>query len=436
MENEVMIRISGVKKQYRLGQVGSTTLQEDLQSRWARLRGKEDPNSIVGQKQRRIGEKFLALNGIDLTVYKGEALGIIGNNGAGKSTLLKLLSRITAPTDGTIDLYGRVSSMLEVGTGFNREMTGRENIYMSGAILGMTKKEIDNKIEDIIDFSEVREFIDTPVKRYSSGMFLKLAFSVAVHLNSEIMIMDEILAVGDAAFQEKCLEGMRKAASEEGRTVLYVSHNMNTIRRLCSRCIVLAEGTIIFDGEVEEAIHCYLSHSGVANEVEIDLTSKPRGNINYDERLTMTHLTLTDKAMPIYDREENLNAEFKVTTSEELKGVQLRFTVRSDTDQGIGTSWSQPMDFLSEGEYNVSFSMPLELLADGIYFASIGFVKFSSHYPPSPYDHITRAFRFEVCSQPQITPQTVITPHPVITRSAGAYGSVLFPPIKCVVTGL
>ena len=239
---EIAIKISGVKKRYRLGQIGGGTLQADLQSWWARVRGKEDPNTKIGEEQRSNGTTFMALNGIDFTIYRGEALGIIGRNGAGKSTLLKLLSRVTAPTEGEIDIYGRIASMLEVGTGFNMEMTGRENVYLNGAILGMSKAEIDAKMEQIIEFSEVREFIDTPVKRYSSGMFVKLAFSVAAHLDSEIMIMDEVLAVGDMTFQKKCLEKMRDAAKREGRTVLYVSHNMNTIRQLCDRCVVLEKG--------------------------------------------------------------------------------------------------------------------------------------------------------------------------------------------------
>ncbi len=249
---EVSIQLSGVKKMYKLGQIGGGSLQADLQSWWARKHGREDPNTKIGQEQRLVGKTFMALNGIDLTVYKGEALGIIGSNGAGKSTMLKLLSRVTAPTEGEIDIYGRIASMLEVGTGFHGEMTGRENVYMNGAILGMTKAEIDAKMEQIIDFSEVRDFIDTPVKRYSSGMYVKLAFSVAAHLDSEIMIMDEVLAVGDMAFQKKCLDKMREAANKEGRTVLYVSHNMNTIRQLCDRCIVLDKGKIVFDGDVED----------------------------------------------------------------------------------------------------------------------------------------------------------------------------------------
>ena len=259
MENkELAIQLSGVKKMYKLGQIGGGTLQGDLQSWWARIRGKEDPNTKIGTDQRLVGQTFMALNGIDLTVYKGEALGIIGGNGAGKSTMLKLLSRVTAPTEGEIDIYGRIASMLEVGTGFNGEMTGRENVYMNGAILGMTKAEIDAKMEDIIEFSEVREFIDTPVKRYSSGMYVKLAFSVAAHLDSEIMIMDEVLAVGDMAFQKKCLDKMRDAAKKEGRTVLYVSHNMNTIRQLCDRCVVLDKGKVVFEGDVEQSINVYM----------------------------------------------------------------------------------------------------------------------------------------------------------------------------------
>ena len=257
MERKIAIQIQGVKKEYRLGVISGGTLQRDIQSWWARLRHKEDPNSRVGSKNYEKNEKFVALDGIDLTIYKGERLGIIGKNGAGKSTLLKLISRITSPTDGTIGINGKVSSMLEVGTGFHGELTGRENIYLNGAILGMSKAEVNSKINKIIEFSEIKQFIDTPAKRYSSGMYVKLAFSVAAHLNSEIMIMDEVLAVGDLAFQKKCLDKMGDVSREEGRTILYVSHNMETIRRLCDRCIVLDKGEKIFDGDVEQAIELY-----------------------------------------------------------------------------------------------------------------------------------------------------------------------------------
>lgn len=254
---DIAIKIENLKKQYKLGAIGGQTLNAELQSWWARKRGKEDPNLKIGQDYSQAGEKFWALNGINLEVKKGEALGIIGSNGAGKSTLLKILSRVTAPTEGDIWIDGRVSSMLEVGTGFHPELTGRENIYMNGAILGMTRKEVDKKIESIIDFSECRQFIDTPVKRYSSGMYVKLAFAVASHLDSEIMIMDEVLAVGDIKFQKKCLGKMGDVVANDRRTVLYVSHNMSTIRNFCSRCIVLNKGELTFDGDTEEAIAIY-----------------------------------------------------------------------------------------------------------------------------------------------------------------------------------
>lgn len=270
MEKETVIKIENVKKQYRLGAIGGGTLRGDLQSWWARKRGKEDPNLKIGQEVHTSNEKFYALNGISFEVYKGERLGIIGGNGAGKSTTLKLLSRVTAPTEGNIYIKGRISSMLEVGTGFHPELTGRENIYLNGAILGMSKAEVDSKIEDIIDFSECRQFIDTPVKRYSSGMYVKLAFSVAAHLDSEILVMDEVLAVGDMKFQQKCLKKMSEVAENEGRTVLYVSHNMNTIRQLCDRCIVLEHGKVIFNGEVEAAIAKYMGMDiGKSNNIII-----------------------------------------------------------------------------------------------------------------------------------------------------------------------
>lgn len=262
--SETAIKIENLKKKYRLGAIGGQTLNAELQSWWARKRGKEDPNLKIGQTYSDTSESFWALNGINLEIKKGEALGIIGANGAGKSTLLKILSRVTAPTEGDIWLNGRISSMLEVGTGFHQELTGRENIYMNGAILGMSRKEVDRKIESIIDFSECRQFIDTPVKRYSSGMYVKLAFAVASHLDSEILVMDEVLAVGDMNFQKKCLGKMGDAAENEGRTVLYVSHNMSTIRNLCTRCIVLNKGSVVFDGDVEKAIAVY--SKGIAFE--------------------------------------------------------------------------------------------------------------------------------------------------------------------------
>ena len=255
MKNTV-IKVENLHKRYKLGVIGAKTLQQALQSYIALKLNKEDPNSKIGAKKAVNGE-FWALKGLNFEVYEGEILGIIGRNGAGKSTLLKLLSQITSPTKGDIYIKGKISSMLEVGTGFHRELTGRENIYLNGAILGMKKSEVDQKFDEIVKFAEIEEFIDTPVKRYSSGMYVKLAFSVAAHLNSEILIMDEVLAVGDMKFQKKCLDKMKNLAKNQGKTILYVSHNMSTISDMCNRCIFLEEGTLKYDGSVEKAIQMY-----------------------------------------------------------------------------------------------------------------------------------------------------------------------------------
>ena len=368
---EIAIQLSGVKKRYKLGQIGGGTLQADLQSWWARVRGKEDPNIPIGQDQRLIGQTFMALNGIDLTIYKGEALGIIGANGAGKSTMLKLLCRVTAPTEGEIDIYGRVTSMLEVGTGFNREMTGRENIYMNGAILGMTKAEIDAKIEQIIDFSEVREFIDTPVKRYSSGMYVKLAFSVAAHLDSEIMIMDEVLAVGDMAFQKKCLDKMREAATKDGRTVLYVSHNMNTIRQLCEHCVVLDKGKIIFDGDVEKAIGIY-SHSDALAKAEYVFTDQFHSNKKSKGLLEIKSLKLKDKESALCEYGEKLRFEIACTSSVKIEDVHFRFEIKFEDYSLAGTMFTDKGVTFHAGRTAI---LPMELdsehIAPGRYMVDI-----------------------------------------------------------------
>ena len=325
----IAVRLSGVKKMYKLGQIGGGTLQKDLQSWWARVRGKEDPNTLIGsQQQRLVGETFMALNGIDLTIYKGEAIGIIGGNGAGKSTMLKLLCRVTAPTDGEIDIYGRISSMLEVGTGFHGEMTGRENIYLNGAILGMTKAEIDAKMEKIIEFSEVRDFIDTPVKRYSSGMYVKLAFAVAAHLDSEILIMDEVLAVGDVAFQQKCLDRMRDAATKEGRTVLYVSHNMNTIRQLCDRCIVLDKGRVIFDGDVEEGIECYMGTKPTSSGV-VELASLTRAPEFAGHPVTMSAVWSEALKNAVYSVGQKMKLRLSYRSVKAFSAGSLRVIIQS-----------------------------------------------------------------------------------------------------------
>ncbi|TWU17103.1 Teichoic acids export ATP-binding protein TagH [Novipirellula galeiformis] len=262
----VAIRFRDVSKQYRLGEIGTGTLANDLHRIWARLRGKPDPFAMVGaasdEKPRSKHDYVLALNDIDLDIEKGEIFGIIGHNGAGKSTLLKLLSRVTAPSTGTIKARGRIASLLEVGTGFHPELTGRENIYINGAILGMSRREIDQQLDNIVDFSGCEKYLDTPVKRYSSGMMVRLGFAVAAHLQCEILIVDEVLAVGDAAFQKKCIGKINEVTSG-GRTTLLVSHNMALMRQLATRCALLKQGKIVHTGPPSEVIAKYLrGHQG------------------------------------------------------------------------------------------------------------------------------------------------------------------------------
>lgn len=394
----VAIQVSGVKKMYRLGQIGGGSLQADLQSWWARVRGKEDPNSIIGEEQRSNGETFMALNGIDLTIYQGEAVGIIGSNGAGKSTLLKLLSKVTAPSEGEIDIYGRIASMLEVGTGFNGEMTGRENVYMNGAILGMTKAEIDAKMEEIIEFSEVREFIDTPVKRYSSGMFVKLAFSVAAHLDSEIMIMDEVLAVGDMAFQKKCLTKMREAAKQDGRTVLYVSHNMNTIRQLCDRCIVLDKGKVIFEGNVEEAIQVYLG-SKLKSESYVELTDKVRDPEFSPHIITMNSIEIKNCATSVFPVGKRMELRITYFSERSIKNTFIRIIIK--TSEGIPVTMTTVENSFSTycGFGNcIDFNIDISHLVPGLYTISPVFYEVNEFGGYNNLDGLKEAYCFEIAT--------------------------------------
>ncbi len=269
-----VISVEHLTKQYDLGIIGTGTLTRDLERWWARARHKPDPYSLVGTDADNswLQGSILALNDISFTVHQGEALGIIGKNGAGKSTVLKILSRVTAPTSGVAKVKGRIGSLLEVGTGFHPELTGRENIFLNGAILGMKKDEVMRKFDEIVDFSGVEQFIDTPVKRYSSGMYVRLAFAVAAHLEPEILIVDEVLAVGDAEFQRKCL-GKMGSVSEDGRTVLFVSHNMIAMQSLCERVILLKSGKIEQDGSADQVISTYLAETTQGDMSASDLLS-------------------------------------------------------------------------------------------------------------------------------------------------------------------
>lgn len=338
MDKDIMIGIQNVSKEYRLGVIGGGTLQGDIQSWWARIHGKEDPNSKIGAKSYGKNEKFLALDDISFSVKKGERVGIIGHNGAGKSTLLKLLSRVTAPTEGYIGLNGRISSMLEVGTGFHGELTGRENIYMNGAILGMSRAEIDSKIDQIIAFSECGQFIDTPVKRYSSGMYVKLAFAVAAHLDSEILVMDEVLAVGDMKFQEKCLGKMDDVSKTEGRTILYVSHNMNTIRQLCTRCIVLEHGRLIFDGNVEDAIAIYL---GKNNQFQIENIFCTYDSLPSEYKVKLMSLRILNSDDGIFTTGDKIRFRMTYQSVASIENVMFRMVITDNMYVPVAVSFSE-----------------------------------------------------------------------------------------------
>jgi lipopolysaccharide transport system ATP-binding protein len=279
-----VIQVENLSKQYRLGLVGSGTFKEDTRKWWAKMRGKENPYASEGEENNRSvkgGSDYVwSLKDINFELQQGDVLGIVGRNGAGKSTLLKILSKITAPTLGSVKARGRIASLLEVGTGFHPELTGRENIFLNGAILGMRKHEIKTKLDEIIAFAGVERYIDTPVKRYSSGMYVRLAFAVAAHLENEILIIDEVLAVGDAEFQKKCLGKMGEVSKGEGRTVLFVSHNMSAIKTLCNKSIVLKNGTLFEEGPTNQVINNYLNNSITTINLNRQLTDSKtrRGN--------------------------------------------------------------------------------------------------------------------------------------------------------------
>lgn len=278
-KSSTILQVENLSKQYRLGTIGTGTLGDDLTRWWYQIRGKEDPFLKVGAVNDRAAianEDYVwALRDINFEVKQGEVLGIIGKNGAGKSTLLKILSKVTSPTTGSIKTRGRIASLLEVGTGFHGELTGRENIFMNGAVLGMTRREIKDKLDEIISFSGCEKYIDTPVKRYSSGMTVRLAFAVAAHLEPEILVIDEVLAVGDAEFQKKAIGKMQNLSKDEGRTVLFVSHNMVSIQQLCTKCIVLQDGLLKFSGTPLESINYYLENQKIAfDEIKFPLETE------------------------------------------------------------------------------------------------------------------------------------------------------------------
>lgn len=378
--SDIVLSVENLWKQYRLGVVGASSLREDV-SRWlAKIRGKEDPTLKIGQTNDREhlnGQYVWALQDINFEVKRGEVLGIIGKNGAGKSTLLKILSKVTSPTKGNIKIKGRVSSLLEVGTGFHPELTGRENIFLNGAILGMTKNDIRAKFDEIVDFSGVGKYIDTPVKRYSSGMYVRLAFAVAAHLEPEILIVDEVLAVGDAEFQKKCL-GKMKDVSGEGRTVLFVSHNMASIQNFCNSGLLLEQGKIkLASRDMTKVIDCYLRQF----RTQLSEPLENRKDRSGEGKIVFTKIRFEDSKGNQLDKVmtgQNISIliDYLVKTNEVMNDIMVALSFRRfdgllvsvlSTDYylanfnnvtGKGTFTCKIDEFpLSEGEYTIGLIM-------------------------------------------------------------------------------
>ncbi|MBQ2903042.1 MAG: ATP-binding cassette domain-containing protein [Clostridia bacterium] len=366
---ELAIRVEHVSKEYRLGAIGGATLKGEIQSKLAKLLKKEDPNLKIGEKAHGKNERFLALDDLSFDIKKGETVGIIGRNGAGKSTILKLICRVTAPTKGNIYLNGRITSMLEVGTGFHPELTGRENVYLNGAILGMSKAEIDKKFDEIVEFSEVGQFIETPVKRYSSGMKVKLAFAVASHLDSEIMIMDEVLAVGDVAFQNKCIDRMKKVAEEEGRTILYVSHNMQTVKSLCNRCIVLSRGQVAFEGETEDAIAVYMQDESLDNTTFFD-TSDAKRHPKCNQRHLLQNLHMYESKTNTVDYGDVFPFRIEWKSENDTERLLMKMVINGIDATPVGVIFGGELKH-KEGINSAEFTFDTSYLVPGKYTVDI-----------------------------------------------------------------
>lgn len=370
---DIILKAENISKQYRLGQVGTGTMAHDLNRWWHQIRGKENPYLKIGDTNDRStkGESdyVWALQDINFEVERGEILGIIGKNGAGKSTLLKILSRVTAPTTGSIKFGGRVASLLEVGTGFNGEMTGRENIYLNGAILGMTKKEISSKIDEIIEFSGCERYIDTPVKRYSSGMYVRLAFAVAAFLEPEILIVDEVLAVGDVEFQKKAIGKMQDISREGGRTVLFVSHNMAAIKQLCTKTIMMEHGMVVFEGNTNDGIDYYLQSNQYDGYV---------GSYNNEmiEESGFVSLSLVDKKDAVrteYGFDEPIVIKIKAKVAEQHLNAHIGFRVVDRNERVIFTSEIKAAtEIVQAGLHQFEVKLPVQFLVPNKYRLTFG----------------------------------------------------------------
>jgi len=366
-----VIKVEDISKQYRLGQIGSGTLSHDLNRWWSKLRGKEDPFLKVGdvndRTQKSDSEYVWALKDINFEVEQGDVLGIIGRNGAGKSTLLKILGRTTKPTTGHIRIKGRVASLLEVGTGFHPDLSGRENVYLNGAILGMRKAEITRKFDEIVDFAGVERYIDTPVKRYSSGMYVRLAFGVAAYLEPEILIVDEVLAVGDAEFQRKALGKMNDVSKNEGRTVLFVSHNMGAIASLCNRVLVMHHGKVAFNGSIGKGLDHYLKLGSQQNAAQYENENPGETDI-----LSVRILNSKGEVGNSFHFNEDITMEFEMRVEEQYKNAVIGFRVKDQIERNIFTSEIRLNEFIDRaGTYILRANIPGGILVPNRYNPSV-----------------------------------------------------------------
>ncbi|GAB4539727.1 MAG: hypothetical protein Fur002_05300 [Anaerolineales bacterium] len=392
--SQTVIQIEHLSKSYRLGQIGTGTFARDLAVWWSRLRGKPNPMLRIGQQERgnRVGEELWALKDVSFNVEQGEALGIIGRNGAGKSTLLKILSRVTAPTSGRIKVKGRIASLLEVGTGFHPELTGRENVYLNGAILGMRRDEIAGKFDEIVDFAGVEKFIDTPVKRYSSGMYVRLAFAVAAHLDPEILVVDEVLAVGDAEFQKKCLGKMGEVA-QGGRTVLFVSHNMGALKALCPNSIWLEDGRLKKRTETSQAAKEY---TALNNQVK--KTSEWLHKAGTLEVVISDVFFLRNAEI---DYGEEIDIHAKITAREDVKDISLFLLLKSSSGEYLASPFqsdtSKKFNVRAQASCNISVKFTPYLLP-GTYAIDVGIFDKYYHF----YDWIESALNLTVKENPAL----------------------------------
>lgn len=376
--SQTILKVENLSKQYRLGKIGTGTLSHDLNRWWHSVRGKEDPYLKIGEANDRSSkgssEYVWALKDINFEVQKGEVLGIIGKNGAGKSTLLKILSRVTSPSTGSVKTKGRIASLLEVGTGFHPEMTGRENIFLNGAILGMTKREIASKIDEIIAFSGCERYIDTPVKRYSSGMTVRLAFAVAAHLEPEILVIDEVLAVGDAEFQKKAIGKMQDISKGEGRTVLFVSHNMAAVKSLCKTGIVLENGILTFKGTSEECVGYYLNDSGTHT------SNLKHYNENYSKELFTLHSIGVKNQSKSFDDTLVENLAIELIVSIDFKIIPDNYHITYHLYNELGEALFSFYDFqgdakLKMGTNQLICTIPANFFQSGNYSLALFIVK-------------------------------------------------------------